>query len=943
MALVAGYVASDLLLRRIAVASSGIIPWYPGAGLALAFLVLGGTAVAPVLFAARLLLYRWPDASDLPLWVAALEAALQTAAYAVGASVIRERVLAGLQSWRARHAAWLVGVIGATATVAALVSSAEFIGWRGLPASAFWTNLATFAAGDAAGALVVLPALLFALRPLLAGLSSSRHQGTRAGARARSPDAPLSAAGALLPLGGALPVVQAAAVLGALLLGFWLHAHGDTSLTLVALLGPLAWVALRQGLRGAVLVTLVYGLAWGAMALVWGLAPSTVPAVQSLLLTLGVVALLLGAARTETAESAARYWHLLASASEGIWRVDAEGNTLYLNERMAEILGLSVEEAAGREIRDFVLDEDRARWEEERRLRLAGVDSTYEVRARRPDGSVAQLVVNGSVVRSTDTGEPVGSVAIVTDITAARRTEAERQMAQVLLETAFRSSRDAMVIFRASDEQIVDVNDMWCRATGYERADVLGRSQKELRIWGDPADSARLAEAIREHGAVQDFEIAFNRHAPGGVERGYALLSAQPAIVDGVTYLLVSGRDITVERRRADTERQLQRLEELGRMAGSIAHDFNNLLTVVLAYTQFVKGSLAAHSPVDPLDVDEIERAAQRGRELTSRLLAFSRNQPAEPRVVDARDVVDRARGMLQSILPPIVRLEIERSPEPLPVLADPGQMDQILLNLAVNARDAMPNGGMLTISTELLQAPSGEVAEQVGQDAIPGQYVLLRIRDTGCGMEDATLPRIFEPFFTTKPQGEGTGLGLAVVFGIVRQARGVVRVESAVDRGSTFSIFWPTASIAPMPLDVSLVDDDSRAHMTGGRVLLVEDDATVRTITRRILEDGGFEVRAASDGERALRCLDEMEAEGRPPDVVLSDVLMPQLGGRGLAQRLAARRPGLVVVLMTGHAGVTDVREGLVNVPFPVVQKPFNVTELLDVIDAAVARARQG
>ena len=917
------YIAADFAVRDLRVRAGSPIIWYPGAGIALACLILYGPRWIIALVVARGVLYATSPTSP-PLGIVVVEVSVLAVAYTAGALAIRRKLPSMVSEWRFSHAAWLAGVIAASASLAALSSIIAPLRQR-LPAGDIARRFVSFAAGDAAGAIVMLPLLLII-----------------------SLDAPLERLDAALRTADDTPaqtwqrVFMTVALILAIATGQWLVHSGGASApyVIIVCLVPVGWFALREGVRGAVVVTVLIGFSFAVGGYRFGVPPDQVPMLQATLFTLGVVALLLGTAHTETGESEARYHHLIATSGEGIWRVDEDSRTVYLNAQMAGMLGMRPEEARGRRVRDFIHPDDRERWDAERTLRAEGQDSSYSIRVLGGDGQERHVLVRASVVRNL-TGRVIGSMALVTDITHLREVESQGRRAQRLLEIVFRSSRDAMILFRAEGEVIVDVNDVWCAVTGYTREEVIGRSQTELRIWGDPADSARMAEAVREHGSVRDFEIAFNRYdAEGKAERGYALVSAFPAEFEDTTYFLVSGRDITVERKRSAAEAQLRRLEELGRLAGSVAHDFNNLLTVISAYAQMSEQRLAAGEPVERDDLAEIGLATRRAKDLTTRLLRFSRSEAIEPRVVDAVELVDRSAGMLRSLLGNAITVHIESSRVPIPILADPSQFDQILLNLGVNARDAMANGGLLTVTTMMVTAPAGEVAEVIGPDVLPGQYLALRIDDTGTGMDPETQARIFEPFFTTKSQGNGTGLGLAVVFGIVRQARGAIRVTSEPGRGTTFDIFWPCAT-SPAS---SLQPDESRPARAngGGSVLVVEDEAAVLKVAARVLRAARFTVHVAADGEQAITVLAKLVADGTPPDVVVSDTIMPRLGGRELAQRLDTLYPDLPIVLMSGYSASSDIREGLPNVPFPVVGKPLDLAKFVEVVASAVALGRQ-
>ncbi|MEP6991466.1 MAG: PAS domain S-box protein [bacterium] len=933
----AAYVLADVMMRPLGPAATRIMAFYPGAGAAFVLLLLGGSRWFWLLFVARLILLWWPSTVALPASTVLVDAFIHAAVYTAGARLVSARVNVARAAWRVKDVGWLLTGMLASAFVQG-VAAALVATWQSRAVLAqFRDNVRAFAVGDAIGMMVVVPLVLFVLRPILRRNSASSPD---VDVYVGSPDAPVAVNGSrqrtlarVAPLALLTGTLAMAAV--AVLNVRVLPGGG-----LLGLLIPLSWLALREGLRGSALVMVVYGVGFLLIARFQAGAAQQFPLMQTNLLVLGFTGMLLGAARTASTESAARYWHLVATAAEGIWRLDDHGNTLSVNPRMAAILGCSEAEVLGRNAADFIAPEDLERWRGERSRRARGEASTYEMSVARPDGSRATVVVNASPVRSVSTRESVGSVAVVTDVTALRHAQTETRRAQILLEVAFHSSHDAMELHRVSDGVLIDVNPVWSMVTGHRREDVIGRSLTDLGIWGDPADSARMDAVVREHGFTRDFEIPFNHRSPdGSMQRGYALLSAYPVELEGVAYMLVTGRDITVAKRTEETQRQVKRMEELGRLAGGVAHDFNNLLTVIMAYAQLARDSIDAGEPVAGRDIEEIEAAAVRGSQLTHRLLAFSRQQPTSLLPVNLNDVIQRAQGMLSSLLMGGVRLRLEFADELPSIMADVGQLDQVLLNLAVNARDAMPDGGEVLFRTSTLHVREGEASELVGPDTLPGDYVVLTVKDNGVGMDAATQARIFEPFFTTKPVGEGTGLGLSVIFAIVRQARGAVRVRSARGEGSTFTIFWPTAAFAAMPLGEPRLA--KREPLLGGHVLVIEDEPTVGRITRRVLEDAGFEVSTASDGSRGLACLEQLRAEGRIPDVVLSDISMPVLGGHGVASRLLHSDPGLPVILVSGydeHSGEHPIQP---NVPFAVVKKPYDVGALIGVVRSAIALGR--
>ncbi len=510
------------------------------------------------------------------------------------------------------------------------------------------------------------------------------------------------------------------------------------------------------------------------------------------------------------------------------------------------------------------------------------------------------------------------------------------EYSRAILDAAFASSQDAIIIFRARDERIVDVNAAWTRTTGYPREQVVGRDQRTLDIWRDPEDSARLAAYLAEHGSVDGFEFAFTRHrADGGTELGYAVLTAQSVVLDGETYVVAVGHDVTRERQEREARERARRLEELGRLAGGVAHDFNNLLTIMGSYAELLQAD-AATGVADPDDAVQIRRAVEAAASLTQRLVAFSRHQPVVPRRVDLGATVRAARRLLEPLVGDRNTLALVLAPTVPPILADPGQVEQVLLNLVVNARDALqddPAGGQITIRTGTRVVEPTEARRALGVEGVPGRYVTLTVADTGRGMDAATLARIFEPFFTTKPAEQGTGLGLAVVHGIVRQAGGVVVAESAPGRGTTITLYWPevaaVAADAPAPSATRLAGDRA------ARVLVVDDQAPVRAVVRRVLTQAGYTVTEARDGAEALALVEAAAAE---PDLVLSDVVMPRMDGHALAERLATLRPEVPVLLMSGYVEHDAALASLPNLVPRLLAKPFTAAELVATVSAAIA-----
>jgi CheY-like chemotaxis protein len=388
-----------------------------------------------------------------------------------------------------------------------------------------------------------------------------------------------------------------------------------------------------------------------------------------------------------------------------------------------------------------------------------------------------------------------------------------------------------------------------------------------------------------------------------------------------------------VEKERLQLQlEQSQRLESLGRLAGGIAHDFNNLLAVILGFASFIERRAPAGSE-DERDVTEIRKAGEQATRLTRQLLAFARRETVRPQVLDLTGVVLEMEELLRRTLGEHVRLETALAADLWPVLADYGQLEQVLVNLAVNARDAMPEGGTLTLDTENVTADAAYVSTRTG--LLPGRYARLRVSDTGMGMTADVAERAFEPFFTTKPKGEGTGLGLATIHGIVSGAGGHVQVYSEPGLGTTFTILLP-ATDAPAPLPPRERAEPPRG--SGETILVVEDEPAMLEVARRLLEGGGYRVLTAPGGEAALRVVAEHEDEIQ---LLLTDVIMPGMLGKEVAARVSEARPGIRVLYMSGYAQSVIGPMGDLAAGQAIVDKPFTEAALLQRVADALNRAR--
>ncbi len=455
-----------------------------------------------------------------------------------------------------------------------------------------------------------------------------------------------------------------------------------------------------------------------------------------------------------------------------------------------------------------------------------------------------------------------------------------------------------------------EANDTFLEMIGYPRECQGVLTWAELAPAGLMGANTLLMSDIRAHGSARPREMAYVRKDGSHVP---ALVAA--ANVAGSRTIFIS-LDLSERKRLEEQIRQAQKLEAVGRVVGGVAHEFNNLLSVVLSYTDMVISTLR---PDDPLcaDMTEIRTAGHHAASLTRQLLSFGRNQVLQPRVLDVNQVIGGMERMTARLLGASHKLVLVPAVDLAPVKADQGQLEQVVLNLAVNGRDAMPHGGGLTIETANVELDVDYTREHPGVE--PGHYVMLSVTDTGEGMGSATQARIFEPFFTTKEKGKGTGLGLWVVFGIVEQYGGHVTVHSQPGTGTTFKVFLPRAhgSVEAAPAAEQL----TAAAGGSETILLVEDEDQVRAVARAILRRAGYHVLEAPNGGEALLICEKHSGQ---IDLLLTDVVLPHMSGRELAERITPLRPATKVLLMSGYTEDVSVHDGVLHSEVAFLQKPF-------------------
>jgi PAS domain S-box-containing protein len=527
-----------------------------------------------------------------------------------------------------------------------------------------------------------------------------------------------------------------------------------------------------------------------------------------------------------------------------------------------------------------------------------------------------------------------------------RHAEAALRKTQELQRRVIETSTDAIALFDLKG-RILFASPSSQTILGYETSELAGRRFVDLV---HPDDLAGAAEVIRAalSGEGSRPHTARIRHREGhwvsleGIPAAIADDAGEPEMVLGIA------RDVT-ERLRAEEERrvlevqlrQAQKMEAVGRLAGGIAHDFNNLLTAIGGYGQLALGSISGDEPQVRRQLEELLRAADRAAALTRQLLAFSRRQMLRPRVLDLNGVVRDVESMLARLIGADVQLVTALDPELGRTRADPSQLEQVVVNLAVNARDAMPHGGRVLIETANAELDDEFASRHVGSR--PGSYVSLTVADTGEGMDAETVTRAFEPFFTTKGPGAGTGLGLSTVYGIVKQSNGYVAVDSDPDRGTVVTVYLPRVP-AVEDVDGGTLPQPAETPVRGGAetVLVVEDEEIVRSLVREMLGGLGYTVVEARDGGEALEVL---SSAAGAVDLVITDLVMPRLSGRELARRVAELRPGTAVLLVSGYAGDAASANGPLEPGTAFLEKPFTAPELAEkvraLLDSAQTQAR--
>ena len=620
---------------------------------------------------------------------------------------------------------------------------------------------------------------------------------------------------------------------------------------------------------------------------------------------------------------------LFALAADGLCVLDPSLCFIEANDALASLLGVRRDALLGLAMTDFIQVDDLRRHPPQVET-VAREGSTIVMRRlRRADGRAIEGEITASRL-------PDGCVLCIVRDVGRRPTVNALRDSEARYRRLFEVTPLPAWVYDVASYRFLAVNPAAIEHYGFTEAQFLSMSIMDIR----PAEDVERAMA-----QVQARREGFEGQGRGW---GYRHRKADGSLIDvevishsfdfeGRDARIVLVNDVTEQTRLRRREREMeqhllqaQKMEAVGRLAGGVAHDFNNLLTVVMSATEALSGELSHGSALRD-EVHDIHQAVERGAALTRQLLAFGRKEVHAPRLLDVHEVMADVERLLARALGGAVQLEIRRGPGDMRVMADASQVEQVLVNLAINARDAMPRGGSLVIATSLRTLDS-TAGDALGLPA--GDYVTLEVGDTGVGMDESVRSRAFEPFFTTKSPSEGTGLGLSTVYGIVRQSGGAVMLDSAPEAGTCVTIMLPARGEPAMPRP--MVDRLPHASVPAampGCVLLVEDEPQVRVQARRLLERNGFRVMEASDGADGLRLF---EARWTEIDVIVTDVVMPQLGGVEMVGRARALAPAVPVVFVSGFTA--EDRDLPLDARTVFVAKPYSITALCGAITAAIA-----
>ena len=622
-------------------------------------------------------------------------------------------------------------------------------------------------------------------------------------------------------------------------------------------------------------------------------------------------------ARRQAEKSLREYARVVEGLEEMIVVVDQEYRYLIANRAFLTFRGMSAEQVVGHTVEEVVGKEPfetrvKAKMDECFQGRVVRYEMLYDLPGLgKRDLWVSYFPIEGQA--------GVDRIAcVLQDITERKLAEEALHKSEDRFSKAFRNNPLAISLSTQAEGRFLDVNEAFLKMLGYSRQAVIGHTVRDLCFWDDPSDRVEMLRQLKEKDRVAKHHTRF-KTAKGELRE--AEIWAESIELDGQPCVLAITHDITDMQQLEAQFRQAQKMEAVGRLAGGVAHDFNNILGIIMGYSDISLDKIPADNPAKRY-LSETKKAAQRGALLTQQLLAFSRKQVVFPKILDLNEVVRNANKMFLRLVGEDITVEF-RPKTPLGLMrADSSQIEQVLMNLVVNARDAMPTGGKIIIETGHAEMDEHYVSRHEGAHA--GQQVLLTVSDTGCGMDETTRSRIFEPFYTTKELGKGTGLGLSTVYGIVKQSDGYIAVYSEPGKGTTFKIYFPL--IREKGAEVVAAAEEAAPPQGSETVLVVEDDKNLREVAVTLLQQGGYHVMEARDAVEALRIM----KESPEIDLLLTDVIMPDKSGADLAREATASQPKLRCLYMSGYTDDLVSRQGVRIDEASFLEKPFTKKSLL-------------
>ena len=629
-------------------------------------------------------------------------------------------------------------------------------------------------------------------------------------------------------------------------------------------------------------------------------------------------------------ESEDRYREIVESSNSAIVRINGKGDILYFNTFAEIFFGFQAEEILGKNMLGTIVpyydSEGRDMAEMLRDIAANPEQYTSNINENMTKDGRRVWVSWSNRVVATQTGD-IQVLSIGQDITDRKQAEDALRESEKRFSRIFRSNPAPQVISDIDTGYIIDVNDRWLDMLGYSREEVIGRTSREVGeagIWADPSERDRIVKKLKQYGRFQNEPVEFRTKTGRPI---LALWSAEAVDLAGRRVMLSMIYDET-EQKQSEKEREqlrtqlihAQKMESVGRLAGGVAHDFNNMLSVIQGYTEMAMGKDPA--PDLHQDLEEILNASHRSAAIVRQLLAFARKQTISPRMIDLNDTMENMLKMIRRLIGEDIELFWQPGPGLWPVKMDPAQIDQIVANLCVNARDAIHGVGKLSVETKNVHIDAD--APAVYGEFRPGEYVMLAVSDTGDGMDARTLENIFEPFYTTKPTGKGTGLGLPTVYGIARQNNGFVNVCSEPGKGSTFRIYLPRHEGETGREDAA----QSSGIARGGseNILVVEDEISILRLAETMIKKLGYSVLSAGTPGEAME-----RARENAVDLLITDVVMPEMSGRELADRLREHHPSMKILYMSGYTADVIARQGVLDEGLAFIQKPFSFRKLAD------------